>query len=369
MANDKLTWQELRKAVAENANCSEQEAGMFLTALLDGIMTGLKEDKQVKIKGLGTFALKAVAARKSVNIATGESFTIEGYNKLNFAAESTLKECVEKRIESPQTAEVVNSIVSDPMKKLSEQANEIVDLLAELGQEVTKPSSDDLGVKEVSDVPTVPEAEVGEATPEPSTEPVEEPTEEIAKPIVNTRPTHKPSCKCHKGAYWIIAGILLLGGAGAGYYHFDTLVQWWEWVLYYQPEVVECTTEERVNDGTEEVIVEIIEEPDIEIQEIEVEEELPVTSTLSAQPREYVNFIGVEEVGKNSRLAWIAYKYYEERDLWVFIYEANRDILSHPSRVRPGQKLRIPALDKKYRDLSNPELRQLVDSLAVEYLK
>ena len=70
---------------------------MFLTALLDGIMTGLKEDKQVKIKGLGTFALKAVAARKSVNIATGESFTIEGYNKLNFAAESTLKECVEKR--------------------------------------------------------------------------------------------------------------------------------------------------------------------------------------------------------------------------------------------------------------------------------
>ena len=85
MANDKLTWQELRKAVAENANCSEQEAGMFLTALLDGIMTGLKEDKQVKIKGLGTFALKAVAARKSVNIATGESFTIEGYNKLDNA--------------------------------------------------------------------------------------------------------------------------------------------------------------------------------------------------------------------------------------------------------------------------------------------
>lgn len=354
MANDKLTWQELRKAVAENANCSEQEAGMFLTALLDGIMTGLKEDKQVKIKGLGTFALKAVAARKSVNIATGESFTIEGYNKLNFAAESTLKECVEKRIESLQTAEVVNSIVSDPMKKLSEQANEIVDLLAELGQEVQKVQE----VQEIPEIQDVPEVQEVHISPKDSNDNSQANIQKVQK-----------TKKQRKWTGWVIALVLLLGGSGAGYYYFDTLVQWWEWVLYYQPEVVECTTEERVNDGTEEVIVEIIEEPEIEIQEIEIEEELPVTSTLSAQPREYVNFIGVEEVGKNSRLAWIAYKYYEERDLWVFIYEANRDILSHPSRVRPGQKLRIPALDKKYRDLSNPELRQLVDSLAVEYLK
>ena len=79
MANDKLTWVELRKAVAETANISDQEAGQFLNALLEAISTGLKEDKQVKIKGIGTFALKAVAPRKSVNIATGEEFTIEEF--------------------------------------------------------------------------------------------------------------------------------------------------------------------------------------------------------------------------------------------------------------------------------------------------
>ena len=76
MANDKLTWTELRKAVAEYANTSEQEAGQFLNALLEGVVEGLKTDKQVKIKGLGSFSLKAVAPRKSVNIATGETFTI-----------------------------------------------------------------------------------------------------------------------------------------------------------------------------------------------------------------------------------------------------------------------------------------------------
>ena len=94
MANDKLTWTELRKAVAEYANTSEQEAGQFLSALLEGVVEGLKTDKQVKIKGLGSFSLKAVAPRKSVNIATGETFTIEGYNKLTFSAESMLKESV-----------------------------------------------------------------------------------------------------------------------------------------------------------------------------------------------------------------------------------------------------------------------------------
>ena len=136
MANDKLTWVELRKAVAETANTSEQEAGQFLNALLDAILTGLKEDKQVKVKGVGTFALKAVAPRKSVNIATGETITIEGYNKLTFNAESVLKENVEKRLEQPKTEAIMADLNNDPIKKLGEQADEIVDILAELGQAV-----------------------------------------------------------------------------------------------------------------------------------------------------------------------------------------------------------------------------------------
>ena len=105
-------------------------------------------------------------------------------------------------------------------------------------------------------------------------------------------------------------------------------------------------------------------------EEVVIEEviEEPIVVSLADQPREYVNFIGIERVGENSRLAWIAYKYYAQKDLWVFIYEANRDIISHPAHVRPGQYIRIPELDEKYRNLYDPELRQLVDSLATMYL-
>ena len=175
MANDKLTWTELRKAVAEYANTSEQEAGQFLSALLEGVVEGLKTDKQVKIKGLGSFALKAVAPRKSVNIATGETFTIEGYNKLTFSAESMLKESVEKRLEQPKTEALMAELNPDPLKKLGEQANEIVDILAELGQAVSKPSLEE---EEVLEVPTVSKEEIEETTEEPAPEPIDEPKEE-----------------------------------------------------------------------------------------------------------------------------------------------------------------------------------------------
>lgn len=355
MANDKLTWVELRKVVAETAHISEQEAGQFLNALLEGVMEGLKADKQVKIKGIGTFALKAVAPRKSVNIATGESITIEGYNKLTFNAESVLKENVEKRLEQPKTEAVVAELVNDPIKKLGEQADEIVDILAELGQAVAKPSDEGLEVQKVSEVQEVSKennVETDETLEEPTAEepaveltlePIEEVVEE-EKPIAAPISAPKPTCKCHKWVCWVIGVLLLLGIVGVGIYFRATLIQWWQCMQDCRP----------VAEDVEEVL--------------EVEE-VPVVVTLADKPREYVNFMKIEEVGKDSRLAWIAYKYYGQKDLWVFIYEANRDIISHPSKVRPGQYIRIPELSEEYRNLYNPELRELVDSLAVEYLK
>ncbi|MBQ8831928.1 MAG: HU family DNA-binding protein [Paludibacteraceae bacterium] len=354
MANDKLTWVELRKVVAETAHISEQEAGQFLNALLEGVMEGLKADKQVKIKGIGTFALKAVAPRKSVNIATGESITIEGYNKLTFNAESVLKENVEKRLEQPKTEAVVAELVNDPIKKLGEQADEIVDILAELGQAVqTENGKVKTGNEEVKT-----ENEEIEPVEEPVEKTIEEPTEETVgesvekvveeeKPIAEepiNKPTCKPTCKCHKWVCWVIGVLLLLGIVGVGIYFRATLIQWWQCMQDCRP----------VAENVEEVL--------------EVEE-VPEVVTLADKPREYVNFMKIEEVGKDSRLAWIAYKYYGQKDLWVFIYEANRDIISHPSKVRPGQYIRIPELSEEYRNLYNPELRELVDSLAVEYLK
>ena len=336
MANEKMTWTELRKAVAEMAGTSEQEATTFLNALVDAILAGLKADQQVKLKGIGTFALKAMAARKSVNIATGEEFTIEGYNKLTFSAEASLKESVEKRIETPQTAETVKEVTADPLKKLGEQAEEIVDILADLGQAVSGSSE----IEEVQEGSEVQESSEVQEVQEGSE--VQEETQEKVEPVHTSNVKTK---RCN-GICWIILLVVLLGAIGAGWYFRNTLQQWWQCMQDCKP------------------TIEIVEEVS-EVEEVLEVEEL----TLADQPREYVNFIGIERVGQDSRLAWIAYKYYAQKDLWVFIYEANRDIIKDPTYVRPGQHIRIPELDEKYRNLYNPELRQLVDSLAAEYLK
>ena len=336
MANEKLTWLELRKAVAEYANTSEQEAEQFLSALLDGIVEGLKTDKQVKVKGLGSFSLKAVAPRKSVNIATGEAYTIEGYNKLTFNAEAMLKESVEKRIDQPKTEAVMAELNNDPMKKLGEQANEIVDLLADLGQ---APNIAEVQEERSSEVQEERSSEVQE---ERSSEVLEKPKAPAA-PLQPAPAAPTPTQKKCNGLCWAIVAVLLALLIGAGVYFRDTLEQWWQCMQ-------DCQS------------VEIVEEVE------EVQEGEPVAESLADKPREYVNFIGIEKVGKDSRLAWIAYKYYAQKDLWVFIYEANRDIIKDPTHIRPGQYVRIPELSEEYRNLYNPELKQLVDSLAVEYL-
>jgi nucleoid-associated protein YgaU len=47
-------------------------------------------------------------------------------------------------------------------------------------------------------------------------------------------------------------------------------------------------------------------------------------------------------VKKGETLSKIAEGYYGDKMLYPKIFEANRDVLSDPDKIEPGQKLRIP---------------------------
>ena len=66
MADNKLSWTELRKALASRAATNEKEAKLFLDSLNKQITEGLKQDKQVKINGIGTFRIQSVAPRAKI---------------------------------------------------------------------------------------------------------------------------------------------------------------------------------------------------------------------------------------------------------------------------------------------------------------
>ncbi len=47
-------------------------------------------------------------------------------------------------------------------------------------------------------------------------------------------------------------------------------------------------------------------------------------------------------VASGDTLGKIAQKYYGDASLYQQIFEANRDVVSDPNKISPGQKLRIP---------------------------
>lgn len=47
-------------------------------------------------------------------------------------------------------------------------------------------------------------------------------------------------------------------------------------------------------------------------------------------------------VKKGDTLSKIAEEFYGDKMLYPKIFEANRDILNDPNKIKPGQKLRIP---------------------------
>ena len=66
--SDKITLQELVESFARTCQLDPAEAALFVKEFLNLIEEALARDKYVKVKGLGTFKLINIEARKSVDV-------------------------------------------------------------------------------------------------------------------------------------------------------------------------------------------------------------------------------------------------------------------------------------------------------------
>ncbi len=85
---------ELVKAIAEKVGCTQKDAAAALKATVDVVTEALKNGEEVQLYGLGTFAVRARAARTSRNPATGASIKIAAKKAPVFKVSKTLKEAV-----------------------------------------------------------------------------------------------------------------------------------------------------------------------------------------------------------------------------------------------------------------------------------
>ena len=90
------TKQELVNLLTEKNGLSRKKNMTFVNTLVDLINTALKDEKLLKISGLGTFKVIDIKDRESVNVQTGTRFVIEGRNKITFSPDNAMKELVNR---------------------------------------------------------------------------------------------------------------------------------------------------------------------------------------------------------------------------------------------------------------------------------
>jgi len=102
-----------------------------------------------------------------------------------------------------------------------------------------------------------------------------------------------------------------------------------------------------------------------------INENKPIDSLqiLFENPRVYNNYIASERINVGSRLTILSKRYYGIKDFWVYIYEANKEIISNPDNIAIGTIIRIPKLDPRLIDTTNPRCIEKAKELHDIYIR
>lgn len=191
---------DLARQLSEQYELSKEDAEKFVEQMFVVLNEGLHYDKQVKVKGLGTFKVMSVAPRKSVNVQTGEPIIIEGREKISFTPDASMRDAVNRPFAQFETVVLNEGVDFTAIDKKYENGVPEEDMPAETTPEATEdPGSvampvvpdeapiDGMAVEEVSgSSPSKPEADAEKEQPEEDV--AESETEIPDEPAVNAEP-------------------------------------------------------------------------------------------------------------------------------------------------------------------------------------
>lgn len=168
----KMNTPQLVARLASATGTTNRLSETFVRAFIETVIAKVNEDGTVKVQGFGVFKTQSVADRESVNVSTGQRFTIAGYNKLVFTPD-------------PAVASIFADLI--PALPPQPQNEEPVDQApAKTDEAPTSVAEDDTPAEEpVSQIeePTTPAEEPATPTEEPVI-PTEEPTSLTEEPTV-----------------------------------------------------------------------------------------------------------------------------------------------------------------------------------------
>lgn len=362
--DNKINLSQLADLLSQAGGMSKSASEQFVKNFFDIISQNVLTDGLVKVKGLGTFKLLDMEDRESVNVNTGERFTIEGHQKISFTPDADLKERINKPFAAFETVEISE-----------EQANEIAKMDAEADAPKAETSKKEASKKEAA-------------------------KKEVARkdaPAVKDVTQKKSTRIILKAALWLccIVVILFVGG-----YVFWPLIgsELLELSDRYitdgkEIEMISDSTSTAQPYKTEPVKAEPIKTEPIKTEPVKAEpikaepikaepaKAEPVKTTpakaepVKAEPAQAIKTLKVKltasdeakdlseftrddvvnyvidgdldlyTLQKGETLTQVALKYYGSKKLWPYIVKYNN--ISDPGKLQPGARIRVPVLKSK----------------------
>ncbi|MGP1481839.1 MAG: HU family DNA-binding protein [Hoylesella enoeca] len=223
---------DLAASLAEKHGLSADDATQFINQIFDVLSDGLQSDKQVKIKGLGTFKVTTINSRESVDVNTGERILINERDRISFTPDTSMRDLVNRPFSQFETVPLRDDVEftepeaqAEPIETTSHQETPIpnqlskseltlLDTASELV--IPEPDTEEAAPVIIEQPQPVIEEPIPVTTPEPTTEIIEntpEPDRQIDELTSQLR-------RCHRLIYTLVAClfVLVIGGATTIFY-------------------------------------------------------------------------------------------------------------------------------------------------------
>lgn len=381
--NSKIAFPELIDLVAQATNSTKRVSELFLKELFATITQALAEGESVKVKGLGTFKLTEVSARKSVNVNTGETIEIPGHNKLSFVPEKSLAEAVNKPFAQFETVVLSDDVTDEQLQAIDAGQQPAAPIEPTSEPEQSAPEQPEPIELTEPEQPAASEPE--QPTPEP--EPVQEPTPPPFKAPAATMQEPKHHHHHHyepadngdddyitydeiaamerkatvKGFLWGVMATLVLCGVAA-FLYID-----YSGKSEAQPaELVDDSVQPQSASAPAATAPQPKAKPDSAASQPKAEQKQPEPqkeADAGKRPTVY------DTTSRNYVLSKMAQKHYGNQCFWVYIYQENKSKIKDPNNIPEGTRLVIPAKEKYGIDSRDKASRDKAKKIAYNLLK
>lgn len=370
--NEKITLPALITLLSDKSGKTKKQCEDFLREFFNTIVDTLAEGENVRVKGLGTFKVITVEARKSVNVNTGEQMEIPSHRKIVFIPAKELAEEVNSPFAMFESVEIPEEEEESGEKSGDENSGDMEVAADSEENEAIEPNADDVPepqgeyvIEEGTIIENVDAPENHSASETEREEPrgqevivepeeLEEP-QEPEEPEVEAFAEAMQKTKSYRFLIGFACGLAFaaLLCLGAYVFFFDNIFK------NYHSEVTDAKIENpavqkqiATTDSTASSSAKAQQPADTSTvkpaEKVGAEEPAETAPTLPSD-------IVYDTITKTRYLTTMAKDHYGNYNLWPYIYEENKKILGHPDRIKPGTRIVVPPLSKYGVDPKNPE--------------